>query len=55
MGKHEEAVVQLEIALRSFPGRTDIHMTLADLYEKLGHTDIARAHREMPEKTDPPE
>jgi len=44
-GKHREAVAELEISLRGFPGRSEIHAQLAELYERLGDSELANLHR----------
>ena len=48
-GKHREAVTALEISLRSFPGRREIHTQLAELYEHLGNSELADQHRRQEE------
>jgi Tfp pilus assembly protein PilF len=47
MGKTKEAIIDLEFALRVFPDRKSLHQTLAELYEALGDSELARQHRAM--------
>ncbi len=47
MGRHREAVKELETALRAFPGRPDLHRKLAGLYETLGDAQLAKLHDQL--------
>jgi tetratricopeptide (TPR) repeat protein len=47
MGRHREAIQELETALRAFPARPELHLRLADLYEQLGENELAAIHRRM--------
>lgn len=51
-GRAEEAVEQLQIALRDLPPRAEIHEKLADLYHQLGSADLAATHRRQAEELD---
>ena len=50
LGRHQEAVKELEIATAAFPDRATIHEELADCYEKLGDPALAQQHRKLAEK-----
>jgi tetratricopeptide (TPR) repeat protein len=54
LGRHREAVTQLETALRVLPPRAAIHRKLGDLYEQLGDADLAAEHRRLAEELKPP-
>ena len=45
LGKHKEAIVDLEFALRAFPKRARLHAHLASLYDQIGDPDLAAEHR----------
>jgi Tfp pilus assembly protein PilF len=49
LGRHREAVKELEIATAAFPRRTRIHEELAMCYEKLGDAGLAKLHRGLAE------
>lgn len=49
LGRHEEAIVELEIALRAFPKRPELHGKLAELYDELDDTKLADLHRRLAE------
>jgi tetratricopeptide (TPR) repeat protein len=44
LGRAEQAVEQLEIALQGLPPRAEIHEKLGDLYQQLGRADLAAEH-----------
>lgn len=46
-GKHQEAVKELETALRAFPDRASLHERLADLYKALGDVRLEESHRQL--------
>jgi tetratricopeptide (TPR) repeat protein len=46
MGRSQDALVDLEFALRALRGRPRLHTTLAEIYQQLGDQDMARLHRE---------
>jgi tetratricopeptide (TPR) repeat protein len=54
LGRYQEAVSELETALRGLPNRQVLHRKLAALYEKLGDTRLAEQHRRLAEQTAPP-
>jgi tetratricopeptide (TPR) repeat protein len=45
LGRWSDSVVDLQAALNGMPDDSTIHESLATAYEKLGNTDLARAHR----------
>jgi tetratricopeptide (TPR) repeat protein len=45
LGRAQDAVEHLEIALHGLPPRADIHDKLGDLYQQLGDEDAAAEHR----------
>ena len=47
LGRKQEAISDLETALKQFPKRREIHESLAKLYEDLGETQLAEGHRKM--------
>jgi len=53
MGKHREAVTELEAALRAFPDRPALHGRLAELYEQLGDAELAGMHRRLAQPEQP--
>ena len=52
LGRPSEALVQLETALRSLPGRPALHRKLADVYQQLGNAKLAAEHRRLAEQAD---
>lgn len=46
MQRWQEALVDLELALRGFPKRSQLHATLALVYKKLGDTELAEKHKQ---------
>jgi predicted Zn-dependent protease len=52
LGRPSEALVQLETALRSLPGRPALHRKLADVYQQLGNAKLAAEHRQLAEQLD---
>jgi tetratricopeptide (TPR) repeat protein len=49
MGRHKEALAELETALPSFPDSAKLHEQLADVYEHLGIAGLAAEHRRRAE------
>ncbi len=47
MGQYEEALPDLEAALRVLNGHADLHRTLAETYRKLGKQDMAAEHERL--------
>ncbi len=47
LGKWQEAVTDLEVALNGMPEARAVHASLAKAYEALGQTELARMHREQ--------
>ena len=47
LGRHQEALSDLETALRSHPNRRSLHVELAAVYAALGHPEAAQAHRQL--------
>ena len=45
LGRWKEALGDLEVALRAKPDDTDLHLALAETYDKLGEPDMASEHR----------
>lgn len=52
LGRHGDAVTQLETALRVLPPRAEIHHKLADAYEQLGDAPLAAEHRRLAARVD---
>ncbi|TVS11882.1 MAG: hypothetical protein EA424_23220, partial [Planctomycetaceae bacterium] len=50
LGRPAEALVHLETALRSLPGRAALHRKLADVYQQLDNPDLAAEHRRLAER-----
>jgi tetratricopeptide (TPR) repeat protein len=50
LGRAEQAVEQLEIALRGLPPRAEIYERLGDLYQQLGRADLAAEHHRQAAK-----
>lgn len=46
LGRYKEALGDLEAALVALPTRRDLHLALANAYDKLGDPDMAKAHRD---------
>ena len=49
LGRHQQAVKELETATAAFPQRARIHTELAECYDKLGDPDLAKLHRKLAE------
>jgi tetratricopeptide (TPR) repeat protein len=47
LGRWQDALVDLEMALTAFPDRPAIHRELATVYEHLGDRDLAERHRQL--------
>ena len=47
LGRHRQAVTELEDALRAFPKYPNLHVSLAKLYEQLGDGELADLHRRL--------
>ena len=47
MGRYQEAIADLELALTALPKLPAIHTALAESYEKLGDPELAARHREL--------
>ena len=45
LGRHQEALKDLLLAVRQLPDRPEIHESLAKIYEHLGDADMAARHR----------
>jgi tetratricopeptide (TPR) repeat protein len=52
LGRAEQAVEQLEIALQGLPPRAEIHEKLGDLYQQLGRADLAAEHHRQAAELD---
>ena len=52
LGRHREAVLQLETALRVLPPRADVHRKLGSVYEQLGDASLAAEHRRLAAQLD---
>jgi Tfp pilus assembly protein PilF len=50
MGRHRQAVKELETALAAFPDRARLHAELAACYAKLGDPDSAKLHQRLAEE-----
>ncbi len=54
LGRHRQAVTELEDALRAFPKYPKIHASLAELYEHFGDAELADLHRRLAERFEAP-
>lgn len=52
LGRHRQAVTELENALRAFPKYPRIHASLAELYEQFGDAELADLHHRLAERFD---
>jgi tetratricopeptide (TPR) repeat protein len=54
LGRHQEAIPELELALRGLPDRRrELHRKLAVLYEKIGDSRLEAQHRRLAEQPEP--
>ena len=50
MGRHQEALPDMLIAVREFPDRVRVHETLASIYEAVGDSGMVERHRRRASK-----
>ena len=50
LGHPKEAILDLERVLKSLPGRSEVHASLAAAYQSLGDQDLADRHQRMAEE-----
>jgi len=50
LGRHQEAILDLEYVLKKLPSRRRVHAGLAAAYRALGNPDLAERHKRMAEE-----
>jgi tetratricopeptide (TPR) repeat protein len=54
VSRPQEALVDLELALRAFPQRATLHRRMAEAYTQLGDPEQAQRHEKLATQLDPP-